>query len=400
MDEAHLTPNQQLDSTTDALLESEERFHLLVDAVTDYAIYMLDLNGYIVSWNKGAERIKGYRADEVIRQHFSIFYPAEDVQAGRPERNLQLAARDGRYEEEAWRVRKDGARFWADVVITALYDEQGQLRGFGKVTRDLTERKEAEAAREQLHEHELQLAHEREMRRLMEAAVQQRDTFLTIMAHELRTPLTALLGNAQLLLRRAQRGNLDMDRVLRNVQVIANQAERLNQLVLLQLDISRLHTGKLQISPTPLDIGELVRRIVEEIQPSLTRHTVTYAGPDTPLTIHGDALRLDQVLLNLIQNAIKYSPDGGTVRVAVARHGAMARVDVADQGIGIPQAELPYIFERFHRGANVDERQISGLGIGLYIVNELVTLHSGTIEVVSQEGQGSTFTIALPLVEP
>jgi len=169
--------------------------------------------------------------------------------------------------------------------------------------------------------------------------------------------------------------------------------------VQLQLDISRLHTGQLRIERASLDVGALARRVVEEVLPSATMHTITYAGPAAPVLIEGDELRLDQVLQNLVQNAIKYSPAGGAVQVRVERHDTTVSVAVSDEGLGIPQAELPHLFQRFYRASNVDEGQISGLGVGLYIVKELVTLHGGTVDVVSTEGRGSTFIIRLPLSE-
>jgi PAS domain S-box-containing protein len=383
----------------EALRQSEERFRLLVEGVRDYAIFMLDPTGHVVTWNSGAQLIKGYAANEIIGRHFSIFYPPDDVRDGKPERELRIATTEGRYEEEGWRLRKDGSRFWANVLITALFDGHGQLYGFAKVTRDMTERKLAEEQREQLREREHQLMHEREAHAKMEAAVRTRDTFLTILAHELRTPLTSLLGNAQLLLRRTQREGVLSERDQRSVQVVVDQASRFNKLVQLQLDISRLHTGQLRIECAPLDVGALARRVVEEVLPSVTMHTIAYAGPDTPLLVEGDELRLDQVLQNLLQNAIKYSPEGGAVQVQVERRGATVRVAVSDEGVGIPQAELPHLFQRFYRASNVDGGQISGLGVGLYIVKELVLLHGGTVDVVSKEGSGSTFIITLPLLE-
>jgi PAS domain S-box-containing protein len=383
----------------EALRQSEERFRLLVEGVRDYAIFMLDPTGHIASWNSGAHLIKGYKPNEVIGKHFSIFYPIEDIQNQKPERELRIAVAEGRYQEEGWRLRKDGSRFWASVLITALFDAHGQLQGFGKVTRDMTERKLADEQREQLHQRELQLLHEREVRAQMEAAERMRDSFLTVLAHELRTPLTALLGNAQVLLRRGQHEGDLSERGQRNMNVIVKQAARLNNMISLQLDISRLHTGQLQIERTRVDVGAVARQVVEEFQPSNTNHTIVYAGPNTPLLVEGDELRLIQVLQNLVQNAIKYSPAGGTVRLEVERHATTVRIAVSDQGVGIPQAELPHLFRRFYRASNVEEQRISGLGVGLYVVKELTTLHGGTIDVVSEERHGSTFIITLPLFE-
>jgi PAS domain S-box-containing protein len=382
----------------EALRQSEERFRLLVEGVRDYAIFMLDPTGHIVSWNSGAQLIKGYTPQEIIGRHFSLFYPPEDIRDQKPERELRIAVAEGRYQEEGWRLRKDGSRFWAHVLITALFDSHGRLQGFGKVTRDMTERKLAEEHREQLREREQQLAHEREARAQIEAAQQMRDSFLTVLAHELRTPLTALIGNAAVLLRRGQREGDISERGQRNVKVIVDQASRISDMISLQLDISRLHIGELQVERRPLDVGAIARQVVEEFLPSVTIHTLAYNGPNTPIMIEGDGLRLFQVLQNLVQNAIKYSPAGGSVQVTVERHNTTVRIAVSDTGIGIPQAALPHLFQRFYRASNVDEQQISGFGVGLYVVNELVMLHGGTVDVVSEEGRGSTFTITLPLV--
>jgi PAS domain S-box-containing protein len=381
----------------EALRQSEERFRLLVEGVRDYAIFMLDAQGYITSWNTGAQLIKGYSADEILGRHFSIFYPLEDVAAGKPEQVLQLASAEGRYEQEGWRVRKDGSLFWANVLMTALYDADGQLCGFGKVTRDMTEQRRAAAEREQLREHEVQLRLEQESRKQMEALVRLRDEFLTVASHELRTPLTALLGNAQLLQRHAQRTTVFSQRDHRSVDVIVDQASRLNRMVVTLLDLSRLQMGQMTLERAPLDLGALARRVVEEVRPTNKMHTIDYIGPDAPLMIDGDALRLEQVLQNLVQNAIKYSPAGGPVRVQVEGHANMVSLAVADEGIGIPAGSLPQLFQRFYRATNANS-YISGLGIGLYVVKEIVSHHGGRIEVASVEGQGSTFTVWLPVL--
>jgi PAS domain S-box-containing protein/excisionase family DNA binding protein len=229
-------------------------------------------------------------------------------------------------------------------------------------------------------------------------AVRVRDAFLAIASHELKNPLTALLGNIQLLQRRATReADLTPERVQRSLQVAADQATRLNQMIAALLDISRLEGGQLTLTCAPLDLCALVRKVVAEVQPTLTQHTLTCATPDAPLIIEGDALRLEQVLQNLIGNAIKYSPRGGLVSVRIERQSEWASVDVSDQGIGIPQDALAKLFERFYRASNVDGGGIAGIGVGLYVVKEIVTLHGGKVAVMSQEGEGSTFSICLPL---
>jgi signal transduction histidine kinase len=230
-------------------------------------------------------------------------------------------------------------------------------------------------------------------------AVRLRDIFFSVAAHELKTPLTSLLGQAQLLQRRGQREGTLNERDLRAAGVVVEQAARLNRMVTALLDISRIEQGKLSIDRAPVDVAALARQVVEEIQQMLTQHTIDYRAPADPLLVSGDALRLEQVLQNLVGNAVKYSPEGGTVAVRVARHGSSACVSVADQGIGIPPAAIPQLFQRFYRASNVDDRKISGMGIGLYVVKEIVELHGGTVAVESEEGRGSTFTVCLPLMK-
>jgi signal transduction histidine kinase len=231
----------------------------------------------------------------------------------------------------------------------------------------------------------------------MEAMVLLRDEFLMVVAHELRTPLTSLLGNIQLIHRRAQQEDILSERDQRNLRVVVDQASRLNRLVLTLLDLSRLHMGDLSMTRSSFDLVALVQQVVEATRPTLNRHTLTYTGPSAPVLIEGDPLRLEEVLHNLVQNAVKYSPAGGPVQIQLAQRDSRVSLAVADQGLGIPQAAQPQLFQRFYRAPNVSGSNINGLGIGLYVVKEIITLHDGTIEVVSEEGRGSTFTIWLPL---
>jgi PAS domain S-box-containing protein len=230
-----------------------------------------------------------------------------------------------------------------------------------------------------------------------QAAIRLRDQFLSIASHELKTPLTVLLGNSQMLERRAANNPNMQDRERRAIRVIVDQARRLSTMISGLLDISRIEMGQLSIRRTPLDLGQLALRVVEEIQPSLERHSIEVSVGPEALTVAGDALRLEQVLQNLIGNAIKYSPTGGTVTVGVEKRADQACLSVSDQGIGIPQAALEHLFNRFYRADNVDPDRISGVGIGLFVVKEIVTLHGGSVSVESVEGQGSCFTICLPL---
>ena len=229
-------------------------------------------------------------------------------------------------------------------------------------------------------------------------AVRMRDQFLSIAAHELKTPLTSMLGYTQLVQRRTQREGTLNERDQRALRLVADQAERLNRMIASLLDLSRLETGQLSIERTPVDLRALAQRLVEEVQPTLDHHQLVFQAAPTPLLIEGDALRLEQVLQNLLQNAVKYAPEGGHITVAVEQRDTLACVAVTDQGIGIPEPAQAQLFSRFYRAPNVDPQQISGMGLGLYVVKEIVALHGGTVDVTSAEGQGSTFTICLPLL--
>jgi PAS domain S-box-containing protein len=257
--------------------------------------------------------------------------------------------------------------------------------------RDITERKQAEQEREQL------LARERASRAEAQEAVRLRDVFLTIAAHELKTPLTSLLGNAQLLQRRSQRDGSATEPGAKAMRVIVEQAQRLNKMILGLLDVSRIETGRLSIERAPVDLCALVGRVVDEVQPTLVDHTLDCQIPSGTLIIDGDEVRLEQVIQNLLLNAVKYSPRGGPIVVWVEQHDHQARLLVMDVGIGIPIHEQPHLFQRFYRASNAATQYISGMGIGLSVVKEIVTLHGGTVAVDSSEGQGSTFAVCLPL---
>jgi signal transduction histidine kinase/DNA-binding response OmpR family regulator len=234
--------------------------------------------------------------------------------------------------------------------------------------------------------------------RAAQDSIRMRDVFLSVAAHELRTPLTSLLGYTQLIERRAGHASTISDRDRQALRVVADQATRLSKMVASLLDISRLQLGQLSIEPLPLDLGALAARLVEEMRPLLSEHRIEYIGIRAPALISGDELRLEQALQNLIQNAVKYSPHGSPIMVRVACDATRASVAVTDSGIGIPPEALPQLFQRFYRAPNVDPQHISGLGVGLYVVKEIVGLHGGTIDVSSEVGIGSTFTLSIPLL--
>lgn len=380
-----------------ALRESEERFRLLVAAVKDYAIFMLDINGHILSWNSGAQRIKGYTVDEIIGKHFSIFYTPEDLQDGKPARELVIATKEGQYQEEGWRVRKDGTLFWAHVLITAVFDERDQIRGFAKVTRDMTERKRAEEERERLHQSEVQLERERAARTQAEVMLQLRDEFLMTTAHELRTPITTLLGYTELLKRRLDQGNLSVERMERPIQAVIEQALRLDRLTNTLLDMSWLEQGHVAITRRDVDLRDVLRRVIDSFTLLAEYHQLHLILPSSPLIVVGDELRIEQIFYNLLHNAVKYSPNRGAITIELCAEEQQALMRIIDRGIGIRSEDLPFLFDRFYRASNASTQQISGLGVGLYIVKELVTLHNGTIDVQSVPEQGTTFSVRLPL---
>ncbi|HEU5349627.1 MAG TPA: ATP-binding protein [Ktedonobacterales bacterium] len=241
---------------------------------------------------------------------------------------------------------------------------------------------------------------EREARAAAEAAVVLRDEFLSIASHELRTPVAVVLGNTQLIERLlAHRVERD-ERIRRGFDAIHRQLARLQALIATMLDVSRIESGQLTIARERLDLIPLARAVVDEVRPTTQAHSIELVVPSDPphaIVIRGDALRLEQVLLNLLQNSIKYSPDGGPIRVEVTCAANEAVVSVSDYGLGIPEEALPHVFERFYRAPTVRSEHISGMGIGLYIVHEIVALHGGTVTVASEYGAGTTFTVRLPL---
>ena len=232
-----------------------------------------------------------------------------------------------------------------------------------------------------------------------EQAVRLRDIFFTVASHELKTPLTVLLGNAQAIQRRVERAGKYSERDLQAIQSIATQTVRINRLINLLLDISRIESGQLSLALAPLDLVGLTRRMIHEVQPELRQHTTTLVAPEKPVRVNGDELRLEQVIQNLIRNAIKYSPEGGEVQITIETRDTMACLSVSDHGIGIPEDERPQVFQRFFRARNAEAYKISGLGVGLFVVREIISRHGGTIEISSRENEGSTFVICLPLLQ-
>ncbi len=496
----------------------ETRFRLLVESVKDYAIFMLDPKGNVASWNAGAERIKGYTADEIVGRHFSTFYPADEAASGKCERELVIATEEGRFEEEGWRIRKDGSRFWANVVITPLRDAEGTFVGFAKVTRDLTQRRAAEEneralAREQLaravsekerqrlltllqqvpaivnflrgpdlvfefaHPKTRQAAGGRDVlgkpllvaipeqrdlpsyahlrhvyetgepfpqhegvawfeidgrkverywdsiylpvrdsagaiegvmtfdldvtgsvraRHELERANRAKDEFLATMSHELRTPLNAMLGWTTILSKKPR----DEAKLERGLEVIERNVRTQERIVSDLLDVSRIISGKLQLTLRRTEVSGVVHAAAEVVRPAAEAKGVRLVvdlDPDIGANVV-DPERLQQVIWNLLSNAVRYTPRGGRVTVTGERSGSVLFLRVQDTGSGIPLAHLPYIFDRFRQVDSSTTRSHGGLGLGLAIVRHLVEAHGGTVEAHSEgEGRGATFVVAMPI---
>jgi PAS domain S-box-containing protein len=372
-------------------LRGEVAFRLLVEAVEDYAIFLLAPDGSVLTWNPGAQRIKGYTADEIIGQHFSRFYTPDEREAGRPMRLLGLAAEHGRFEDEGWRVRKDGTRFWADVIVTALRDGDGVPYAYAKITRDLTERKAAE-------EHERALLVEREARAAAEAALVARDRFLSIASHELKTPAASLMLTVDSLSRARAGGRLDQERLTSGLDRLTTATTRLGALVDELLDVSRLQSGTLPFASEPMDLLAVVRDVIARFTDADEDHRIRLTAPEDAWIV-GDASRLDQVVTNVVENALKYSASGATVEVQVAADGEGARISVTDRGVGLDAAAESTLFEAFARGSNV--QHIPGLGLGLYIAHQIVERHGGRIEARRRtDGSGTHILVWLPRESP
>jgi PAS domain S-box-containing protein len=384
------------------LSKPEDNLQLFIDAVLDYAIFALDPDGRVMTWNKGAQRLKGYSAQEIIGQHFSIFYTAEDRARRHPQHELKRAALEGKYEEEGWRVRKDGTHFWANVMITAVFD-QGKLIGFSKVTRDLTERKRSEDLLEKRVEQRTRELTEAkgDAERLamrLQVALNSRDEFLSVASHELKTPLTSLKLQAQMRKRILNKPNFkgfSIDELTKMTNDDERQVERLNRLVDDMLDISRISSGKLSLSLEMVDLALLIRETLERfaLQLETIGCVVEFQGPPT-LVGEWDPYRIEQVFINLLTNAMKYG-DGKPILIVAEARGDRVRFSVKDNGMGISKKDQERIFYQFERA--VSSSEIGGLGLGLFIADQIVKIHQGKITVKSELGEGATFEVELPL---
>jgi PAS domain S-box-containing protein len=358
------------------LSDREQRLRLLIDGIQDYSVIMLDHEGNVLSWSAGSARIIGYRAEEIVGRNHARFYPAEAIERKLPEKHLQIARIDGRVEDEGWRVRKDGTAFWANVIITALTDAENKPKGFVSVARDMTERKRVEA---------------------LEESERQTIEFLAMLGHELRNPLAPIRNALDLMkIRPTSQRTQEWSR-----SVIDRQLAQLSRLVDDLLDVSRITSGKIMLQKEPLEINLAIMRAVESTRSLIDarKHSLELKFADEPLLVDADLARLSQVLINLLNNAVKYTPAGGRITVAVSRAGATALVRVRDSGIGMSDALRIRAFDLFVQGDRSLDRAEGGLGLGLTLVRRLVEMHDGTVEAYSEgPGLGSEFVVSLPLV--
>jgi len=336
--------------------QNNERFRLLVEDVKDYAIFTLDPNGYINSWNLGAERILGYQEAEIIGQSGSCIFTPKDLQRGEDKKELSKALAEGRAEDERWHVRKDGTHFWASGVLTPLRDEAGNLLGFSKILRDFTERKQAEEALRQQAEE-------------LSQANRMKDEFLATLSHELRSPLNAILGWARLL------GNRKFDAVTsaRAIETIERNARSQLQLIEDLLDVSRIIRGQLHLNVRPLNLVPVIESAIDAVRPAADAKAIQLQAVLDPMAgqISGDADRLQQVIWNLLTNAIKFTPKAGRVQICLERINSHLEITVSDTGQGIAADFLPHVFDRFRQADSSITRTYSGLGLGLAIVRHL-----------------------------
>lgn len=369
---------RKMQKTERKLFESENRFRTLINSTKDLAIYMVDKNGIILSWYKGAYKIKGYKTQEAIGKHISIFYLPEAVAQGEPERNLQLAAEKGSFETQGWRIRKDGSAFWADVLITAVHNKNGELLGFTKVTRDFTLHKNAE------EESRKALEKEKELNEI-------KSNFVSMASHEFRTPLSTILSSVSLMefyktTETQDKRDKHIDRINSAVNEMVATLEEF-------LSLEKIEEGKAQVRNELFNIKQLAESIRLKFSTDLkTGQVIEYRHKGSE-DICLDEGYLDHILTNLLSNAIKYSPPNSFISFSTSVENSTITLSVKDNGIGISAEDQKHLFERFFRASNTGG--IKGTGLGLHIVKRYVELLGGTIHVKSAINQGTEFTVII-----
>ncbi len=355
-----------------------ERFELLVRSVVEYAIFMLDREGNVVTWNAGAQRIKGYTESEIVGKNFEIFYTPEARAQGVPKRHLTDAAASGHLDYEGWRMRKDGTRFWASVALTALRNPFGELTGFAKVTRDMTGK---------------QLERQR-----LEELERSKSTFLNLVAHELRSPLTVIRGYLSLFRDVDDERRIELER--RSLPALQAKTEEMSRLVDQMVEVARLEEGSMRLREETFDLAASVELAVSGAKAlDDEAHRLKLEPLVQELNVVGDEERTRIVLSNLLSNAIKYSPGGGDVVVTVRTHENYGCVLVADRGVGIAEEDRAKLFAPFTRIERKDLTYVPGTGMGLYLSRELARRQGGDVRLLPASGEGSTFELCVPLAK-
>jgi PAS domain S-box-containing protein len=391
------------------LRDSEERFRLIVESTIDYAIFMLDPQGHVASWNAGAERIKGYRADEIIGKHFSTFYPEDVARSGWPEEELRRATAMGRFEDEGWRIRKDGTRFWANVIITALRGPDGTLRGFAKVTRDVSQRKLNEQHIEQLtRELEHRVAELARTNRELAQQSAENESFVFSVSHDLRAPLVNLqgfshelaltTGTIEDLLRRSdvpedirRRGTeLTQGEMQESIGFIRNAVNHLGNIIDGLLRLSRV--GRVEYASQAVDLNAVVGEIVASLHSTIVQTGATVQVAPLP-EIRGDRNAIAQVFANILGNALKSFDEQRPGRIEISASADQPPVfTIRDNGVGIPREYQSKLFKVFQ---HVHDSRTRGEGMGLAIVQRIIERHGGRIWFESQAGIGTAFFFTL-----
>ncbi|MBS1952736.1 MAG: PAS domain S-box protein [Cyanobacteria bacterium SZAS-4] len=371
--------------------QREEVFRLLVSGVKDYAIFMLSPEGNVLTWNDGAERIQGYSAEEIIGKHFSVFYTREAQKRAHPQKELETATAAGRYEEEGWRLRKDGSLLWASVVITPIFVQE-KLIGFAKVTRDLTQRllsdQEREASAQILDD----------INNELRKALDVKSTFLSTISHEVRTPMSGIIGMTEMLA--AEDLGEDNNFVVQN---IFDMAKRLLQLLNNLLDSARMESGELTLEERQFPIRVVLGDVRQMVMKTANEKRIKLVGScdsRTPEMVCGDEMKLRQVLLNLVHNAVKFTESGEVSLSAEVNHRGVnqltMRFSVRDTGIGIKPEDREKLFKPFSQADDATKRVYGGSGLGLSISKQLVELMGGTMNFESEFGKGSHFWCDIP----
>jgi len=373
--------------TEEHLRQSEERFRSLVEQVTDYGIFMMDEKGRVISWNEGAKKITGYTGDEIIGKYFSIFYPEEDILLGKPKFELKKARAEGKYEEEGWRIRKNGTRFWSSVVITAVYNTDSTLIGFSKVTRDLTERKASERAlRESYDRYRLLAAELQEANTELQEANKELEQFTSIVSHDLQEPVRTIKSFLQLIDMKVDAGECNSLKpfILKSIQ----SANRMKELIQNLLHYAQL--SKEDLVADEVNVQEIINQALQNLRSSIEQSGAVITIDKEVDMVRGDRIQLTQLIQNLLSNALKFTErTSPQIIVSVRKKKEEVQFSISDNGIGIAQQDLHKVFEIFRRLDT--RREYPGTGIGLSICKKIVDRHKGRIWPESEPGKGTTF---------